>query len=168
MAREIGVVAVFSHLDTLNNAIRAVRTQGETFEVYSPVPNHHIEQAIGKGTSGVRWFTLAGTSSGVAFAVFLTWWVNHAWPLIVDGKPYQSIPAFTIIYFECFILLGVLFTLLGLLVTARLPSFVLPPSYDPRFSEDKFGLFVACPLDRIDSVNDKLQGLGAEETRDVR
>lgn len=167
MAREIGVVAVFSYLDTLNDAIRAVRDGGEKFEVYSPVPNHHIEHAIGKGPSAVRWFTLAGTSSGVAFAIFLTWWVNHAWPLIVDGKPYQSIPAFTVIYFECFILLGVLFTLFGLFVNARLPSFSLPASYDPRFSEDKFGLFVECPLDRIEKVNAILQELGAEETRNV-
>lgn len=168
MAREVGVVGVFSYMDQLNDAIRAMNQTDEKYEVYSPIPNHHIEHAMGKGDSPIKWFTLLGTSSGVAGAIALTSYVNHAWPLIVAGKPYQSIPAFTVIYFEMFILLGVLCTLAGFVLLAKLPAFGLPASYDPRFSEDKFGLFVECPLDRHAKMGQQLRDFGAEETRDVR
>ena len=46
--------------------------------------------------------------------------------------------------FECTILLGALFTTLGLLFHCRLPTTGLPEELkDPRFSDDHFGLFLA-------------------------
>ncbi len=167
MAIETGVVSIYSYMDTLNDSIRELNKLGEDFEVYSPVPDHNIEHAIGGKTSPVRWFTLVGTTSGLALAIFLTWWVNYNWPINTSGKPFMAIPAFSIIYFEMFILLGVLVTLFGTFLLAGLPSFKLPESYDPRFSEDKFGIFIRCPLDRQGSVTELLEKLGAEETRNV-
>lgn len=168
MAKENGVVAVFSYLDTACEAIRQVKGAGEKFEVYTPFPSHDIDHAIGKGPSAVWAFTFLGTTSGVALGVFLSIWINKTWPIIVAGKPFISLPAFIVVYFELFILLGVLVTLAGLFILAKLPSLKLPASYDTRFSNDKFGIFVQCTDERKAAVAATLKQLGAEETRDVQ
>lgn len=167
MSKEIGVVSVYSFMDKLNDAIRELNKLGEDFEVYSPTPDHHIEHAMDKGPSSVRWFTLAGNISGISLGVLLTWWVNYTWPIITAGKPYLSFPAFIVIFFELFILLGVLFTVAGLFYNAGIPSLKLPESYDPRFSEDKYGIFIRCSDERKNGVTELLKKLGAEETRNV-
>jgi hypothetical protein len=57
------------------------------------------------------------------------------------GKPVVSLPPFAVIMFECTILGGSLFTLLGMIIHAGLPSFFLDKSIqDPRFTDDKFGI----------------------------
>ena len=56
-------------------------------------------------------------------------------------------------------------TLLGLLITSRLPSFKLSPRYDPRFSADRFGIEVTCEAAERRAVEDLLRGAGAEEVR---
>ena len=76
-----------------------------------------------------------------------------------------SIPPFVVIAFEMTILLGGLCTLLGLLVTARLPSLRLSPQYDPRFSSDRFGVEVTCEAGERRAVEELLRGAGAEEVR---
>jgi molybdopterin-containing oxidoreductase family membrane subunit len=104
---------------------------------------------------------LTGTATGFA----LTIWTALKWNLITGGKPVVSIPPFVVIAFEMTILLGGLCTLLGLLVTSRLPSFKLSPRYDPRFSADRFGIEVTCEAAERRAVEDLLRGAGAEEVR---
>jgi molybdopterin-containing oxidoreductase family membrane subunit len=70
-----------------------------------------------------------------------------------------------IIAFEMTILLGGLCTLLGLLVTTRLPSLKVAPQYDPRFSADRFGVEVSCQPSERQAVQDVLRSAGAEEVR---
>jgi molybdopterin-containing oxidoreductase family membrane subunit len=100
-------------------------------------------------------------SSGFA----LTIWTALKWNLITGGKPVVSIPPFVVIAFELTILLGGLCTLLGLLVTARLPSLKGSPRYDPRFSVDRFGVEVTCEAAERGAIEHLLRGAGAEEVR---
>ena len=44
------------------------------------------------------------------------------WQIVIGGKPFSSIPPYTVIAFELTILFGGLMTLLGLLVVGKLPS----------------------------------------------
>ena len=86
--------------------------------------------------------------------------------LITGGKPVVSIPPFVVIAFEMMILFGGLCTLIGLVVLGRLPSFRTSPRYDPRFTDDRFGVAVHCDrAERAASVRDLLRGAGAEEVR---
>jgi molybdopterin-containing oxidoreductase family membrane subunit len=104
---------------------------------------------------------LTGTASGFA----LTIWTALKWNLITGGKPVVSIPPFVVIAFELTILLGGLCTLLGLFVTAQLPSLRMSPRYDPRFSADRFGVEVTCDAAERRVVEDVLRSAGAEEVR---
>jgi molybdopterin-containing oxidoreductase family membrane subunit len=163
------VLGVFAHVDTATRAIRALRKRGiASIATYSPVPLDEFEEALtghGLPRSPVRLFTLVGALTGMAAGFALTIWSSLKWGLIVGGKPVVSIPPFVVIAFECTILLGGLCTLLGLLVTARLPSLRASRHYDPRFTVDRFGVEVACEPSEQRAVEDILRQAGAEEVR---
>jgi hypothetical protein len=63
--------------------------------------------------------------------------------------------------------LAVIFTVLSWVLKGRLPRVKLPAAYDPRFSEDRFGVLVACPEGKREMVLKLLKDTGAEEVRDV-
>jgi hypothetical protein len=70
-----------------------------------------------------------------------------------------------IIVFELTVLLGALSTLLGLLINSRLRRNAPVAVYDPRFSEDKFGVLVECERDDIRRVEEILKSTEADEVR---
>jgi len=84
---------------------------------------------------------------------------------ITGGKPVVSIPPFVVIAFELTILLTGLSTLIAVLILGRLPQTKPSPTYDPRFSVDRFGVAVACPPDKAETVGAMLSSAGAEEVR---
>src|SRR6266404_3233615 len=162
-----GVLAVFSHLDTTLAAIKQLRSAGHTdFTVYSPIPRHEIEDALGQPVSPVRAFTLVGGIAGCAIGAWITLWMSADWPLVVGGKPVGSIPPYVVIMFEMTILFGALSTILGILFNALFAARRLGTvAYDPRFTNDKFGIFVPAETARAGPVESLLRGAGAEEVR---
>jgi hypothetical protein len=164
--RAVKLVAVFAHLDSFTGAIRSLRKLGyQEMVALSPVPRHEIDEAMEAGRSPVRFFTLVGGFLGAATGLVLTVATSLHYPLITSGKPIISIPPYLIIIFELTILFGALATLLGLLLNIRLPRFRLEWGYDFRFSEDRFGLWLQCPGDKIDATQKVLHACGAEEVR---
>jgi molybdopterin-containing oxidoreductase family membrane subunit len=104
---------------------------------------------------------LTGTASGF----FLTIWSAMQWGLVTGGKPIASIPPFVVIAFELTILFGGIATLLGLIVLARLPRLRPSPTFDPRFTSDRFGIAVRVAPGADGSVREILKSAGAEEVR---
>ena len=51
----------------------------------------------------------------------MTLWMSNDWPIMIGGKPFSSIPPYTIIAFELTILFGGLMTVLGLFTMGKLP-----------------------------------------------
>ena len=168
MAASANVLGVFAHVDTTLQAIRDLRAQGfSDLTVYTPVPVEEIEHEIEKvrPLSAVRLFTLVGALTGTATGFFLTIWSSLKWELVTGGKAPVSIPPFVIIAFELTILLGGLASALAALILGRLPKLTPSPTYDPRFTLDRFGVAVACPPETADQVRALLTGAGAEEVR---
>ena len=162
------VLGVFAHVDTTLEAIRELRAKGfSDLTVYTPVPIEEIEEEMEKGRplSKVRLFSVTGGLTGTATAFFLTIWSSLKWELVTGGKDPVSIPPFIIIVFELTILLCGLSTLLAIFVLGRLPKVKPSPTYDPRFTVDRFGVAVACAPDRADAVRSLLTAAGAEEVR---
>jgi molybdopterin-containing oxidoreductase family membrane subunit len=84
----------------------------------------------------------------------------------VGGKPIGSILPYVIIMFEMTVLFGALTTILGLVFNALLASRHQGTiAYDPRFTNDKFGVFVRCGADQAGAMESLLRGAGAEEVR---
>lgn len=159
-----GIVGSFRYLDSLLEAIERLRQAGfRNLQALSPVPHHAIDEALQKPPSPVRVFTLIGCLLGGTTGLVLTIAASRHYPLITGGKPIVSIPPFLIIVFELTILFGGLMTLGGMLLNARLPRVHTVPAYDPRFSEDRFGLWVRCETKDFDAVTHLLESAGAEE-----
>ena len=165
-AEMVRILGIFAHLDTFTRAIGELRHSGyDDLSALSPVPRHEIEEAIEGKKSPVRLFTLLGGISGGVTALILTIATSTHYPLITGGKPIVSIPPFLVIVFELTILFGALATILGMLINIRLPRIRLEPGYEPRFSEDRFGLWVRCSADQAQRVQELLRVAGAEEVR---
>jgi len=161
-----GVLGIYSHLDTLIEAVHHLRRTGREgkFKVFSPAPLHQIDHALEEKTSPVRRFTLFGGLLGCTTGYAFTSFTSLDWILPTSGKAIVSPVAFTVIAFELTILFGSIFTLLGIILNAKLFR-KRPTLYDERFTEDKFGIFVYCNESDYDSVSQELTEQGAEEVK---
>ena len=162
------VLGIFAHVDTTLEAIRKLRERGfSDLTVYTPVPVEEIEAEVERvrPLSNVRLFTLTGALSGTSLGFFLTIWTSLRWSLVTGGKDPVSYPPFVVIAFELTILLGGLATALAILILGRMPKLRPSPTYDPRFTVDRFGVAVACPPETVDQVRSVLAVAGAEEVR---
>jgi hypothetical protein len=168
MAPTETVLGVFAHVDTTVKALEELKAKGYTdLTVYTPVPIHEIEDVMERDrpVSRVRLFTLVGGLTGTVSGFLLTIWSAMQWNLVTGGKPIASIPPFVVIAFELTILFGGISTVIGMALLGKLPKLTPSPTYDPRFSNDRFGVAVHCAADRGASVRDILRSAGAEEVR---
>jgi molybdopterin-containing oxidoreductase family membrane subunit len=162
------VLGVLRHPSPTVAAIRRLKGAGfDDLEVYSPVPSHEIEEAIGKGPSRVRLWTLIGGLTGATLGYTFTIWTSYDWPLVVGGKPFMSVPAYTVIAYELNILLGGVLTVLGLITHGILMTIKPHPVYRPSFTQDEFGCVVRCHRDQIERVRGLLSEAGCAEVRVV-
>ena len=164
--RFFGVMGVYYYVDDAANAVTALRQAGhKDLQVFSPVPHHDIERALEQGPSIVRWVTFTGGVLGCTGGIALCWYSIASWPLVIGGKELFSLPPFTILGYESMILVAGLANLLGMLALARLPQIKATAPYDPRFQEDKIGIWVPCPPDTTARVEQMMKGQGAEEVQ---
>ena len=160
-----GILASFVHIDAAVDAIRALRAMGRRdLVVYSPTPNHEIEEALNHRVSPVRLFTLIGGLSGCTAGFAMTIWMSYDWPVVVGGKPIASIPPYVVIGFELTILFGALSTVAAVALFSALMG-KRGVAYDPRFSDDQIGIFVPVTPDQRPSVEQLLRSAGAVEVR---
>jgi hypothetical protein len=162
------VLGVFPRPDATVRALEALKTAGfRDLDAYSPVPSHEIEEALARGPSWVRLWTLVGGLTGVSTGYLFTIWTAYDWPIMIGGKPFASIPAYTVIAFELTILFGGLLTLLGLIVHGMIGTVGPHTAYRPSFSVDEFGCVVRCHGDQIPRAQEILRHAGATEVRVV-
>jgi hypothetical protein len=162
------VLGVFAHVDTTVHALEELRAKGyHDVTVYTPVPVHEIEEVVERDrpVSRVRLFTLIGGLLGTVSGFTLTIWSSLHWGLVTGGKPIASIPPFVVIAFELTILFGGIATLVGMAILGRLPRLTPSAAFDPRFTNDRFGVAVHCAPERSASVRGILGAAGAEEVR---
>jgi hypothetical protein len=163
-----GVVGVFGTLDGALLALRELKSKGyQSLTVYSPVPHHDIEQVLDAPESPVRMFTLIGGLTGCAFGFFYAIATSLDWELIVGGKPIVSLPPYVILGFECTILFGALATVIGMFLNARIPKLRRAAGYDPRFSNDKFGIVAMGGPAQVAGAESIMRAAGAEEVKGV-
>lgn len=160
------VVGIFSFLDTTKAAVRALKDKGiKDFTVHMPTYLHSLADEIDDTPSPVRWITLAGGITGLVLAILMTGWMSADWPVRVSMKPVLSWPPYTVIMFEMTVLIGGLSNLLALFAFAKLPG-LKGKTFDPRFTDDKFGVVVPA-AGRVDELTELLNQAGAEEIRHV-
>ena len=168
MERNLRVLGIFPYLDSLLTAMKRLNQGGFKIQtVFSPTPHPAILEALKLRASPVRYFTLAGGLLGVVTGVSLASYAHLQWNFITGGKPILAWVPFVVVSFEFAILFGVLFTLTGMLIQTRMPRLKIPGPYDPRFTEDRFGVLIPCSETEREGVIHLLKEGGAEEVRQV-
>ena len=161
-----GVMGIYYFVDDAVGSVKALRQQGHHgLSVFSPIPHHDIERALDQGPSLVRWVTFTGGLLGITGGFALCIYTAYSYPLVVGGKELVSIPPYVVIAYESMILLAGLSNLLGMLALGRLPQVKSKAPYDPRFTEDKIGIWVPCQGDQAKHVEQLMRGHGAEEVQ---
>ena len=142
------LLAVYDKPGSVAEVARRLKNRGyDDLEVYAPAAFPELDDVVDAKPSRVRSWTLVGGLAGAVLGYALTLWMANDWQMVIGGKPFSSIPPYTVIAFELTILFGGLMTLLGLLVVAKLPSGSFgkhAKAYSPRFSAEEFGLVVGC------------------------
>jgi len=138
-----------------------------TPELMSPVPIEGVEEVLGEKKSVIKTFTLMGGILGGTFGFLLAAGTAVLYLHPTGGRPIITIPPFFIITYEMTILFGILFTVLGFFISARLPV-IRERVYLPESAVDKFVVTVACADDehfkRAEAI---LRDAGAEQVREV-
>lgn len=159
-----GLLAAYQHEDSAIAAIRGLKENGyKGFTVFTPAPNHAVAEAIGSKISWVRLWTLVGGLTGLFLGFLMTVWMSIDFPIVVGGKVIPSLIPYVVIGFELTILIGALSTVAGLLFNIWVTK--KPAEFDPRFTDDRIGIFVPCPVERRTAVQQLLESSGAEEVR---
>ena len=168
MAHEPAILGIFPYLDDLLDALRKLKeAEWKVLTVFSPIHFSEIQEILGHKPSTLRYLTLAGGILGGTGLVGLAVYAHLSFKFITGGKPVIPPVPFLVPFFEGTILLAVIFAVLSWVLKGRLPRAQLPAAYDPRFSEDRFGILVACPDGQRDKILKLLKDAGAEEVRDV-
>lgn len=161
------VVGVFTYMDDALEAVKKVKAANFDYRMYSPVPRHEIEEVTYPEKSPVRIVSLSAAITGCICGWALAILCSLDWPMRTSAKNIASIPAFFVPGYEWTILFGGLGTLAAIFVFCRIPSVVRAAGYDPRFSNDKFGVVVACSGGQVEDVKRRMLDSGADEV-DVR
>ena len=158
------LLGVFERPDQVALVVKRLRARGYAdLETYSPAPFAEVDDAVIEKPSRVRLYTLIGGLTGVVTGYAMTIWMANDWPIMLGGKPFSSIPPYTIIGFELTILFGGVLTALGLFVVGGLPRVRLDPAYGPRFSAEDFGVALRCRDRDVSEVDALLRSHGARE-----
>ena len=109
-------LGVFENEHDVVEATRVTREMGyDIHDVYTPYAVHGLPKAMGVGPSRLTWVCLIFALIGFGVAIGSQFWIAGVdWPINVGGRPFNSLPAYLPVMFECIVLfggLGVLFTL---------------------------------------------------------
>ena len=135
------VLGTFATEEQLLAAARAVRQRDwHIVDVFAPYPVHGLEEVLGWRSSRLPLACLFGGLTGVGFAVWFQFWATaQDWPINVGGRPWNSLPAFVPVAFECMVLLAGLGLVFAWLVRSglypgRAPRPLLTGCTDNRFA----------------------------------
>ena len=166
-----GLLAEFSDANELVGAARETRAAGyRQFDCYTPFPIEELAEAMGEHHSYLPLLVLIGGILGGVGGYALCYWTSVIdYPLIVGGRPFNSVPSFIPVTFECTILGAALTAVLGMLGLNGLPMPYHPVFNVPRFalaSRDRFFLCIEATDPKFD-IDDTWGFLSRMQPRQV-
>jgi hypothetical protein len=150
-----GLMAEFATPQDLVRAAARVRDAGYSkWDAHTPFPVHGLDGAMGIQTTRLPYVVLAAAIIGTTSGLLMQWWMNAIdYPLIISGKPFNSLPADIPVTFELTVLLASVTAFIGMLVANALPRFHHPLFASARFrrvTTDAFYLVIEAGDPRFD------------------
>jgi molybdopterin-containing oxidoreductase family membrane subunit len=141
------VRATFAEAEDLVESVRAVRERNWPIDdIYCPYAVHGLEEALGWRRSRLSAACFAFGLLGVVLALWFQFWASAwSWPLNVGGQPWNSLPAFVPVTFECLVLFGGLGLVATWLVRCRLFPGKTAIAPLPGATDDRFVLVLGDP-----------------------
>lgn len=142
-----GLLAEFATPEAMLAALGMLREDGFTrLDTFTPFPVEGVEEGLGLRRSSVPRWAFGFGLAGAIFALLVQWWTNAVdYPLVVGGRPMNSLPAWIPITFETTILFSSLAIFGALCVKARLTALWHPVFEAPGFESaqvDRFWVMV--------------------------
>jgi hypothetical protein len=102
------ILASFARPEELLAGVRGLRERHcDILDVYTPYPVHGLEEILGWPRSRLAVACFLGGAAGAGLALWFQFWTSAwSWPLNVGGRPWNSLPAFVPVVFECMVLLA--------------------------------------------------------------
>jgi hypothetical protein len=167
--RILALYSNFSEAMAVITDIRNYKVPGVSVDdvtVVSPIEHPELVELLGDRPSYIRLFTLCGATFGTIFG-FLFLASSQASFLVQPqgGKPVIPLPSNFVLTYELMILFSVLFTLAGLLITARLARPHKQP-YSPKVGVDQVGIELELEEKYIEPVKKLFMAHQALEIRE--
>jgi hypothetical protein len=164
----VRLLAVFSCPDELVAALQGLkRTPYTVKRVFSPLHLPEVQELLYGRPAPMRLITLLGGLVGALSVLGMAIYAHLSFSLITSGKPVLPVVPWVVVGFEGTILGAVLAATLGWILAGRLPKFSVGAEYDPRFSQDRFGLLCTCIEEDAEPMRRLLEKAGAEDVRHV-
>ena len=168
------LVAEFASAEELLAAAEKTADEGyREVDAYTPFPVHGLSDALRFHDIRMPWLIFTGGLCGAFFGFTLQWYTAAVdYPLSVGGKPFNSLPSFFPVTFECTILFSALtafFCMFGLNGLPRPYHSIFNTPGFQRASVDRFFLAIEVKDPKYDEKETKafLEGLGAVAVSEV-
>ncbi len=131
-------------LDLLQ-AVKSLQGKGIKIEdVRTPFPVHGLDAVLKLPRSGLpKVAFIAGTLGGALGLLFQIWVFTQAWPLVIGGKPYLSIPSFIPVTFELTVLFAAFAMVIVFLLRSNLGPGSIPDILDDEVTNDHFQIILS-------------------------
>jgi len=166
------ILGLFSNFDEATAAIRDIRCKQipgvsvDDVTLNSPIEHPDVEEALGDRPVFVQRFTFCGA----IFGIVGSWiWISAAQATFLvqpqGGKPVVTVVSNFVLNYEMMILGAVLFTLVGFLIGARLPS-KKGTLYSEKISLDQIGILLEVTEDKLTAVKELFKRHNVLEIRE--
>jgi hypothetical protein len=141
------ILASFAQPEHLLDAVRTCRKHSwDIVDLHTPYAVHGLEEVLDWPRSRLAVACFLGGAGGAGLALWFQFWTTATdWPLNVGGRPWNSLPAFVPVVFECMVLLAGFALFFAWLIRSRLyPGRTAPPSL-ARATDDRFVVMLRDP-----------------------
>ena len=168
--RPWGLLAEFASPQDLLRAAARMRDAGYTkWDAHTPFPVHGLDGAMGIKATRLPFLVLCAGVAGAASGLLMQWWMNAIdYPIIISGKPFNSLPADIPVTFELTVLFASLTSFVGMLIANGLPRFHHPLFANASFrraTTDGFFLVIEAADPRFDLLTTEQLLVASRATR---
>lgn len=140
---ELDLLEAVKHLQSKDIKIEDVRT---------PFPVHGLDTVLKIPRSKLpKVAFIGGVIGGSLGLLFQIWVFTMAWPLVIGGKPFLSLPSFIPVTFELTVLFAAFAMVIVFLIRSNLGPGSLPDILDDEVTNDHFQIILS---DRNNSISD--------------